>query len=158
MPTPAENGSVPATGNERPYYSDGLVEEAVATDLNHLYALQLRCTSTDPGSCGRVLYGSEDGGRTWTQRKPGSPYQLRVLAPGVLGGLSMTSPTSAVARYSSDGGRTWKDTELASGTIAAVPRAAGPRAAKATTAPRSAPCTGWTPRPERRRSWRPSRR
>ncbi|WP_327000128.1 glycoside hydrolase [Dactylosporangium sp. NBC_01737] len=121
MPTPAENGSVPATGNERPYYSDGLVEEAVATDLNHLYALQLRCTSTDPGSCGRVLYGSEDGGRTWTQRKPGSPYQLRVLAPGVLGGLSMTSPTSAVARYSSDGGRTWKDTELASGTIAAVP-------------------------------------
>ncbi|MEV4518035.1 sialidase family protein [Dactylosporangium sp. NPDC049525] len=138
MPTPADGGpesaapsaaqsvTPSATGNERPYFSDGLVEEAVATDLNHLYALQLRCPTADQNSCKSVLFGSDDGGQTWTQRKSGSPYQLRVLAPGVLGGLAMTGPTSAVARFSSDGGRNWKDVKLAAGTMAAVPAGGWP--------------------------------
>lgn len=109
-----------ATANARPYFSDGFVQEAVATDLNHLYAVQLRCASEDSSSCVGVLYGSDDGGHTWTERKRDNPYQLQDLAPGVIG-AAFPSGRNAAWRFSTDGGRNWKDLKSSSGTIPAVP-------------------------------------
>ncbi|WP_238016987.1 sialidase family protein [Dactylosporangium sp. AC04546] len=100
--------------------TDGTVEEAVATDVDHLYAILRRCPSDDPATCVRVLYGSDDGGRTWTERKRDNPSMLTVLAPGVLG-ATFTSKDVSTWRFSTDGGRNWTDLRQSTGTVPAVP-------------------------------------
>ncbi|MFD0580301.1 sialidase family protein [Dactylosporangium darangshiense] len=110
-----------AIANGRPDIGDGVVQDAVATDLDHLYAVRLRCASGDYSSCEGVLYGSDDGGRTWTERNRDNPYLLDVPAAGVIGALFPKGGNSAAWRFSIDGGRTWKDRKSSPGTISAVP-------------------------------------
>ena len=129
-PTPAVGRSTTSasapTNVDQPYSVDGRMEQALATDADHLYAVQLRCTTADENSCASVLYGSDDGGKTWTERKRGIASGLQALAPGVLGAFITTSVSSVAYRISADGGRTWKDSKPASGTIPAVPAGGWP--------------------------------
>lgn len=112
-----------AEANSEPYFRDGLVDEAIAMDAGHLFAAQQRCVTAT--NCTKVLYGSDDGGHTWTERTRGNPYQLVVLAPGVLG-AAFPSGDDATWRFSADGGRSWKDLKAQSGTIPAVPEGGWP--------------------------------
>jgi hypothetical protein len=123
--TPSPSASAP-TNVGQPYSVDGRMEQVVATDADHLYAVQLRCTTADEDSCASVLYGSDDAGKTWTERKRGIASGLQALAPGVLGAFVTTSVSSVAYRISTDGGRTWKDSKPASGTIQAVPAGGWP--------------------------------
>ncbi|MFG2044538.1 hypothetical protein [Dactylosporangium sp. NPDC048998] len=120
-PAPPGPSALPtATANGR-LYSDGMVQDAGATDLNHLYAVQIQCASEDYASCTNVLYGSDDGGNTWTERMRGIPDMLEVPAPGMIGALFPTGFRSSAWRFSTDGGRNWQDLKSSPGTTPAVP-------------------------------------
>jgi hypothetical protein len=121
---------------------------AGASDPDHLYAAVTRCDECPPEAV-----GSDDGGRTWTVRRP-------VTAAGVIGtvgapryvvaGGGLASPLMTDGRYfavvSSDGGRTWSklvksDTRVESAPPAALIRCAGFDTARPTTAPLVTPAS-----------------
>ncbi len=96
---------------------------ADAADADHLYATVQRCVN--PEACDdRVLYGSDDAGRTWTKRGSAVPRFLTIAPGGALvawfGGLD-----AAVAerdlRFSTDGGRSWAKITTVTQPVAAVP-------------------------------------
>jgi hypothetical protein len=68
-----------------------------------------------------VLYGSDDGGHIWSERNRDNPYQLDVPAAGVIGALFPSGHSPPARRFSTDGGRNWKDLRPSSGTMPAVP-------------------------------------
>ncbi|WP_433060436.1 WD40/YVTN/BNR-like repeat-containing protein [Dactylosporangium sp. CS-033363] len=82
------------------------ITEAVQTDADHVYVLRrpLECDPMPKGGCAGRLLGSDDGGRTWTERSTAALTSLTSPTPGVL----RAAFDDDLMRFSTDGGRTWK--------------------------------------------------
>lgn len=113
--TPGAPAASP-TARQGQYGGDDVMDVA-ATDPNHLYAVRKG-----------VLYGSDDGGRTWTVRQRTFGTSIEAPAPGVIGAVFLVVDRSAQPqspswpyRFSTDGGRTWTEVQSRSGTMPAVP-------------------------------------
>jgi hypothetical protein len=108
----------PAASPTRPGPPGGLTQWTGAADARHLYVAYTACPD---GSCPKWivrLVGSDDGGRTWTQRNDRvNLLGLEVLGPTV---LVQNGPAPSSPRLSTDGGRTWR-----TATFQATPRPAG---------------------------------
>lgn len=106
-PPPVAGRSTPAGGVDP--HAGQPTSWAGATDANHLY--QAFSTCTGPPCKSRVqLTGSDDGGRTWSDRgAPMDVLQLAVLgAEALIAVVPPGQPSAAVAVLTStDGARTW---------------------------------------------------
>ncbi|MFI7430345.1 hypothetical protein ACIBPB_25410 [Micromonospora sp. NPDC049836] len=120
-PPVAGGAGAPASAGERPGQRLQWVDTA---DARHLYLLS---TCTTPGTCDKSLAhlsGSDDGGRSWTDR--GTPTGLgpmAVLGPDVL--ITAAPPdqpgaTGTSLMISTDGGRHWRRAQE-SPPVGAVP-------------------------------------
>jgi photosystem II stability/assembly factor-like uncharacterized protein len=89
---------------------------ADAVGPNFLNASVERCGR----NCETILYGSDDGGRTWARRSSDSPSSLTTLPGGALIGW-LGGPDAKDLRISTDGGRTWTKITTTSQPVAAVP-------------------------------------
>jgi hypothetical protein len=98
---PADPAAAPAGA-----VSGGMVVWTGAADARHLYVGYAACPD---GSCPKWivrLVGSDDGGRTWTERAGRvSLVGLDVLGPRV---LVQDGPAPSGPSVSTDGGRTWR--------------------------------------------------
>jgi hypothetical protein len=121
---PSVRPSGPAPHSEAPLaqpgLADGAVEDVVATDPDHLYAVQHRCAPGKGAPCPAHLYGSDDGGRTWTLRSNLGPSAIDVPASGVIRAEFPAGNTDR-PRFSTDGGRHRTDLRSAPGTVPEVP-------------------------------------
>jgi hypothetical protein len=108
----------PAASDGAALPRQGILQWIGAADARHVYAARSACPD---GSCPKWiirLLGSDDGGRTWTERHDRvSVIGLEVLAPDV---LVSAGPTPAAPNLSTDGGRTWR-----AATYVDTPRPAG---------------------------------
>jgi hypothetical protein len=108
---PAQNDARPDPANPV-----GAIQWAGAVDPSHLYLAYLHCSAALCTKDAFDLFGSDDGGRTWTKRTASlRPARLQVAGAGRL--LAYSGQ-----RYvaSDDGGRTWTSLTLLSGTQSGV--------------------------------------
>lgn len=107
-------------------YPGGLVQMVRAADARHLYVLvstQSSCAKQPCDKSSMQLVGSDDGGRTWSDR--GGPIRVigfEVLKADRLLAVEPSGPSDTKEwelRTSTDGGRTWHTTERAP-AVAAV--------------------------------------
>jgi hypothetical protein len=116
---PTASGPVaPAASDHGGLPRQGILQWMGAADARHVYAAYTACPD---GSCPKWivrLFGSDDGGRTWTGRDDRvSLIGLEVLAADV---LVSAGPAPAAPNLSTDGGRTWR-----TATFVDTPRGAG---------------------------------
>jgi hypothetical protein len=113
--TPA-GPSTSSTGET--HHAGQIIQWAGAGDAQHLYLTFMAC-QTPTTACPKTrvqMVGSDDGGRTWTDRGPviNSPG-LTVVGPNTLIG-TLSTPTITV-----DGGRTWSTAAVNSQVATEVP-------------------------------------
>jgi len=116
---PGDDIGPPAVVGSRPDATTpaGIIQWAGAADPVHLYLAYLHCAVTPCRKDVYDLYGSDDGGQTWTLRTSALQVgQLRVVGAGRL--VKFTGERYAA---SDDGGRTWNDVTVAPGKESGVP-------------------------------------
>ncbi len=97
-------------------------------DARRGYALGARCPGGMTGLCTYQVRVTSDGGRSWLERP--SPLTPTPAADGVSAELEAVGPTSVVVTghsrwFSTDAGRTWRNTPLTWGSpVAEVPSGA----------------------------------
>ncbi|GAA3292144.1 hypothetical protein Dvina_14155 [Dactylosporangium vinaceum] len=91
----------------------------MAGDAEHLFVTVEGCPGPafEPDHCGPGLFGSDDGGRTWTERQDVVIGQVSVPVPGVVFWQHPQEGSS----ISQDGGLTWRDIQPMHPAIAEVP-------------------------------------
>jgi hypothetical protein len=93
---------------------------ARAGDANHLYAVVGNCPPDDD-NCPDRLLASEDGGRTWTERRRSTTAEsFGVHGPTTLD-LWTSSGNDLVQKVSTDGGRTFRTVTRSTTPISEVP-------------------------------------
>jgi hypothetical protein len=111
-----------------------------AADSRHLYRSYAACVDAGcrqgVGKLTVQLAGSDDGGRTWTDRgEPLGVTSLSVAGPGKLVAVVLTTPSgTATVTTSTDGGRSWTDTRP-SAEVPVLPRGGVPVCVGALDAP-----------------------
>ncbi|MDG4785175.1 hypothetical protein O7626_04370 [Micromonospora sp. WMMD1102] len=124
-PAPPERAAAPGTaGQPGRLPHQGTTQSIWAADPRHVYLGLSTCAQGGPCKTTWQLVGTDDGGRTWTERgNPGWFIGMQVFGPGLL--LVDRPPESSGAGAwtllaSRDGGRSWR----ATGTGPAVPAVA----------------------------------
>jgi hypothetical protein len=108
----------PAASEDAGLPRPGILQWIGAADARHVYAAHTACPDRSCPKWIVRLLGSDDGGRTWTERHDRvSVIGLEVLAPDV---LVSAGPAPAAPHLSTDGGRTWR-----TATYVGTPRPAG---------------------------------
>jgi hypothetical protein len=98
---------------------------SVAADRDHLYVLwsPFQCEHESKSGCPGRLLGSDDGGKTWTERYQAAMLDITAPAPGVLRAHFDGDPDIYTTRFSTDGGRNWRLVQVTDAApVAEVPQ------------------------------------
>lgn len=114
---PADRGTSVVRQEPRPGVNGpgAIIQWAGAADAEHIYLAYLHCAGTPCRKDSFDLVGSDDGGRTWSDRVTGlAADDWQVVGPGTL--LATRQSTMKPPLVSVDGGRTWSGLAAGSAT------------------------------------------